>query len=159
VVVAAGGSRTPRVPALAGALPARLRQLTALDYRNPARLPDGEVLVVGGSASGVQIADELAAAGRRVRLAVGRHVRVPHRMRLRNRGVIVNVGSALAFRGIPLRSACCGAKHAVKGFMEPGIIELAHEHSHGYGDTRPTRAARGVGGCRLVSSTGVWDAD
>lgn len=50
-------------------------------------------------------------------------------MRPRNRGVIVNVGSALAFRGIPLQSAYCGAKHAVKGFTESVITELKHERS------------------------------
>jgi NAD(P)-dependent dehydrogenase (short-subunit alcohol dehydrogenase family) len=50
-------------------------------------------------------------------------------MRPRNRGVIVQVGSALAFRGIPLQSAYCGAKHAVKGFTESVITELRHENS------------------------------
>jgi len=50
-------------------------------------------------------------------------------MRPRNRGVIVQVGSALAFRGIPLQSAYCGAKHAIKGFTESVIAELKHERS------------------------------
>jgi NAD(P)-dependent dehydrogenase (short-subunit alcohol dehydrogenase family) len=51
------------------------------------------------------------------------------RMRPRNRGVIVQVGSALAFRGIPLQSAYCGAKHAMVGFTESVITELIHDHS------------------------------
>lgn len=51
-------------------------------------------------------------------------------MRPRDRGVIVNVGSALAYRGIPLQSAYCGAKHAVVGFSESVITELAHEKSN-----------------------------
>jgi NAD(P)-dependent dehydrogenase (short-subunit alcohol dehydrogenase family) len=51
-------------------------------------------------------------------------------MRPRNRGVIINVGSALAFRGIPLQAAYCGAKHAVKGFTESVITELKHEGSN-----------------------------
>jgi NAD(P)-dependent dehydrogenase (short-subunit alcohol dehydrogenase family) len=51
------------------------------------------------------------------------------RMRPRNRGVIVNVGSAMAYRSIPLQSAYCGAKHAVKGFTESVMCELAHEKS------------------------------
>jgi NAD(P)-dependent dehydrogenase (short-subunit alcohol dehydrogenase family) len=51
------------------------------------------------------------------------------RMRPRDRGSIVQVGSALAFRGIPLQSAYCGAKHAVKGFTESVITELRHERS------------------------------
>ncbi len=50
-------------------------------------------------------------------------------MRPRDRGVIVNVSSALAYRGIPLQSAYCGAKHAVKGFSESVITELRHEKS------------------------------
>jgi NAD(P)-dependent dehydrogenase (short-subunit alcohol dehydrogenase family) len=50
-------------------------------------------------------------------------------MRARNRGVIVQVGSALAYRGIPLQSAYCGAKHAIKGFTESVITELKHERS------------------------------
>jgi NAD(P)-dependent dehydrogenase (short-subunit alcohol dehydrogenase family) len=51
------------------------------------------------------------------------------RMRPRDRGVIINVGSAMAYRSIPLQSAYCGAKHAVKGFTESVMCELAHEKS------------------------------
>jgi NAD(P)-dependent dehydrogenase (short-subunit alcohol dehydrogenase family) len=51
------------------------------------------------------------------------------RMRPRDRGVIVNVGSAMSARSIPLQAAYCGAKHAVKGFTESVITELAHERS------------------------------
>lgn len=51
------------------------------------------------------------------------------RMRPRDRGVIVQIGSALALRGIPLQSAYCGAKHAIRGFTESVISELKHEHS------------------------------
>ena len=51
------------------------------------------------------------------------------RMRRRNTGTIVQVGSALAYRGIPLQSAYCGSKHAVQGFHESLRCELLHEHS------------------------------
>ena len=51
------------------------------------------------------------------------------RMRPRDRGVIVNVCSAMSYRSIPLQSAYCGAKHAVKGFTESVITELVHEKS------------------------------
>lgn len=51
------------------------------------------------------------------------------RMRPRDRGVVVNVGSAMSARSIPLQAAYCGAKHAVKGFTESVITELAHERS------------------------------
>lgn len=50
-------------------------------------------------------------------------------MRPRDRGVIVQVGSALAYRAIPLQSAYCGAKHAIKGFTEALRTELLHERS------------------------------
>ena len=52
------------------------------------------------------------------------------RMRLRNRGAIVQVGSALSYRGIPLQSAYCAAKHAVQGFMDSLRCELLHERSN-----------------------------
>ncbi|MCU1345595.1 MAG: family NAD(P)-dependent oxidoreductase [Acidimicrobiia bacterium] len=50
-------------------------------------------------------------------------------MQPRNRGVIIQVGSALAYRGIPLQSAYCGAKHAIQGFTESVRCELLHDHS------------------------------
>jgi short-subunit dehydrogenase len=52
------------------------------------------------------------------------------RMKPRNRGTIVQVGSALGVRGIPLQSAYCGAKHAINGFTESLRTELMHEHSN-----------------------------
>jgi short-subunit dehydrogenase len=51
------------------------------------------------------------------------------RMHARNRGTIVLVGSALAYRGIPLQAPYCGAKHAIKGFFESLRSELLHERS------------------------------
>jgi NADP-dependent 3-hydroxy acid dehydrogenase YdfG len=51
------------------------------------------------------------------------------RMKERDRGTIVQVGSALAYRGIPLQTAYCGAKHAVQGFNEALRCELLHERS------------------------------
>jgi NAD(P)-dependent dehydrogenase (short-subunit alcohol dehydrogenase family) len=52
------------------------------------------------------------------------------RMKARDRGVIVQTGSALAYRGIPLQSVYCGAKHAIKGFTESLLTELRHENSN-----------------------------
>lgn len=52
------------------------------------------------------------------------------RMLPRDRGTIVQVGSTLAYRGIPLQSAYCGAKHAIQGFHEALRTELLHEHSN-----------------------------
>jgi NAD(P)-dependent dehydrogenase (short-subunit alcohol dehydrogenase family) len=55
---------------------------------------------------------------------------VLRRMRERNRGTIVQVGSTLAYRGIPLQTAYCGAKHALQGFHESLRCELLNEHSN-----------------------------
>jgi NAD(P)-dependent dehydrogenase (short-subunit alcohol dehydrogenase family) len=52
------------------------------------------------------------------------------RMRVRDRGTIVQVSSALAYRSIPLQSAYCGAKHALAGFVDALRCELVHEQSH-----------------------------
>ncbi|GAA2092933.1 SDR family oxidoreductase [Microlunatus panaciterrae] len=52
------------------------------------------------------------------------------RMRERDQGTIVQVGSALAYRGIPLQTAYCGAKHAIQGFHESLRCELMHENSN-----------------------------
>jgi putative flavoprotein involved in K+ transport len=81
VVVATGACSTSHVPAIATALPARIHQITPIAYRNPASIADGRVLVVGASASGIQIADELLRSGREVVVAVGDHVRLPRTYR------------------------------------------------------------------------------
>ena len=52
------------------------------------------------------------------------------KMKVRDRGTIVQVGSALAYRGIPLQTAYCGAKHAIQGFHEALRCELLHEKSN-----------------------------
>ena len=77
VVVATGDQNVPRVPALAGRLPGRVAQLHAADYRGPAQLPEGAVLVVGSAQSGCQIAEDLLAGGRQVVLATSPAGRVP----------------------------------------------------------------------------------
>jgi putative flavoprotein involved in K+ transport len=83
VVAATGPFQQPLIPPL---LPADtpVRQLHSSAYRNPGELPEGAVLVVGAGSSGVQIADELLRAGRRVYLSVGPHDRPPRRYRGRD---------------------------------------------------------------------------
>jgi len=73
VVVATGPFQVPFLPAVAGGLDGTVFQVHSAGYRNPAQLPDGEVVVVGGGNSGFQIAEELAAT-RKVTLAVGQRV-------------------------------------------------------------------------------------
>jgi putative flavoprotein involved in K+ transport len=84
IVVATGPYQTPRVPRAAERLPDDIVQLHSSDYRNPARLPEGDVLVVGTGQSGCQIAEDLHLAGRRVHLAVGGAPRVARRYRGRD---------------------------------------------------------------------------
>jgi putative flavoprotein involved in K+ transport len=81
VVVATGPWGQPYVPETVDVAGTDLHLTTASRYRNPDALPDGGVLVVGASSSGVQIADELSRAGREVVLAAGRHTRMPRRYR------------------------------------------------------------------------------
>ena len=84
VVVASGACNVPTVPALAAAVPADIVQVTPFEYGNPSRLPEGGVLVVGASATGVQLAAEIQRSGRPVTLAVGEHVRLPRLYRGRD---------------------------------------------------------------------------
>jgi len=85
VVAATGGSSEPRVPVFAADMPSTVYQVTALSYRRPAEIDGrGRVLVVGASASGVQIADELVRAGRDVTISVGEHIRLPRSYRGRD---------------------------------------------------------------------------
>lgn len=81
VVIATGWCDRPAIPALARALSSDIHQVTPHAYRNPDQLPAGGVLLVGASATGVQLADELRASGRDVTIAVGRHTRVPRTYR------------------------------------------------------------------------------
>jgi putative flavoprotein involved in K+ transport len=84
VVIATGACNIPSVPHVAAELPKSVASVTPMQYRNPAQLEPGGVLVVGASASGVQIADELQRSGRAVTLAVGEHIRMPRTYRGRD---------------------------------------------------------------------------
>jgi putative flavoprotein involved in K+ transport len=84
LVLASGACNVPCVPRLAEAVPPAIRTLTPFAYRNPDQLEDGGVLVVGASATGVQLADEIQRSGRPVTLAVGEHIRAPRTYRGRD---------------------------------------------------------------------------
>jgi putative flavoprotein involved in K+ transport len=81
VVIATGHADVPHVPDLARGLSPHIVQVTPTSYHNPRQLPSGGVRVVGASASGVQLADELRRSGREVVVAVGCHRRLPRRYR------------------------------------------------------------------------------
>jgi len=84
LVIASGACNLPSVPALRSAVPASIECFTPMDYRCPEQLPDGGVLVVGASATGLQLAEEIRRSGRRVTLSVGEHVRLPRTYRGRD---------------------------------------------------------------------------
>ncbi|NMM43386.1 NAD(P)-binding domain-containing protein [Rhodospirillaceae bacterium KN72] len=83
VVAATGPFQRPVIPPIVPET-SGLMQIHSCDYRNPAQLPNGGVLVVGGGASGVQIADELNRAGKKVYISVGPHHRPPRAYRGRD---------------------------------------------------------------------------
>lgn len=83
VVAATGPFQRPAIPPVVPQ-DAPVHQMHSAAYRNPDQLPEGAVLVVGGGSSGVQIADELMTAGRRVYLSLGPHDRPPRRYRGRD---------------------------------------------------------------------------
>lgn len=84
VVLATGGFNFAKVPAAAADLPGGMLSMTAFDYKRPDQLGPGGVLVVGASATGIQIAEEVHRSGRPVTLAVGEHVRMPRTYRGRD---------------------------------------------------------------------------
>jgi putative flavoprotein involved in K+ transport len=84
LVIATGACNIATTPSLSASLPHEVMSLTPLQYRNPDLLPHGGVMIVGASASGVQLAREIRASGRRVVLCVGEHVRVPRTYRGRD---------------------------------------------------------------------------
>jgi putative flavoprotein involved in K+ transport len=77
VVLATGGFNLANVPPVADRMPRTVQSFTPIQYRRPELLPQGEALVVGASATGIQIAEEIHLSGRPVTLAVGEHVRLP----------------------------------------------------------------------------------
>ncbi len=81
VVMAISGYHQPAVPRVGERFSLELTQIHSRDYRNPAQLPAGEVLVVGTGQSGCQIAEDLHLAGRKVHLAVGDAPRSPRKYR------------------------------------------------------------------------------
>ena len=84
LVIASGACNIAAIPSLSADLPHEVTSLTPVQYRNPGLLPDGGVMIVGASASGIQLAREIHASGRRVLLSVGEHVRMPRTYRGRD---------------------------------------------------------------------------
>ena len=77
LVIASGAYNVAVVPTISADLPRSIVSMTPMEYRNPGHLPDGGVMIVGASATGVQLAKEICASGRHVTLCVGEHIRLP----------------------------------------------------------------------------------
>ena len=151
VVVATGPFQVPVVPPFAGELAGSVRQLHSAEYRDPAALPDGNVLVVGGGNSGFQIAEELA-AHRQVDLAIGtelpllpqrvlgrdlfwwltrtRLIRVPvtsrlgRRLRARDDVVIGTDRRRLEQAGVRMRPRVVSAAGRIVRFADDGRLDV-----------------------------------
>ncbi len=112
VVMANGHFSVPNIPAVASAVPNSINMISARDYKNCDQLDEGSVLVIGASATGLQLANEIRNSGRQVRLSVGEHVRMPRTYRGRDiqwwmnamgllRQSIEEVDDITRVRGIP----------------------------------------------------------
>jgi putative flavoprotein involved in K+ transport len=84
VVIASGANNVAVTPKVAEAIPAGVASLTPHQYKGPEQLEQGGVLIVGASATGLQLADEIRRAGHEVTIAVGEHVRMPRTYRGRD---------------------------------------------------------------------------
>jgi putative flavoprotein involved in K+ transport len=135
VVVATGGFHVPHRPAIAEQVPGTAVQLHSHEYRNASSLPPGAVLVVGSGQSGVQIAEELHDAGRRVFLSVGSAGRLPRRYRgsdsFRWLAEVAERGDAL---GTPLPAA--------DRLPDPRLRLAGNPHCSGHGGGHDTNLRR-----------------
>ena len=77
VVLATGECNIPRIPKFADELPSTIARMTPMEYRNTDQLGEGGVLIVGASATGIQLSEEIHSSVRPVTLAVGEHIRAP----------------------------------------------------------------------------------
>jgi putative flavoprotein involved in K+ transport len=84
VILASGACNIPSVPKIGDLVPNDIHTITPHEYRSPKQLEDGGVMVVGASATGLQLAEEIRDSGRAVTIATGEHVRMPRSYRGRD---------------------------------------------------------------------------
>jgi putative flavoprotein involved in K+ transport len=135
VIVATGGYHVPRVPACAARVTTRVSSLHSHAYRNERQLPPGAVLVVGSGQTGVQLAEELHRAGRRVFLSVGSAGRWPRRYRGKDVFVWLRL---LATRGEELGTPLPSAEK----LADPRRRLAANPHLSGHGGGHETDLRR-----------------
>jgi putative flavoprotein involved in K+ transport len=123
IVVASGGQRVPRIPEVAGELPVGIRQLAAAEYRDPASLPAGAVLVVGSAQTGVQIVEDLVAAGRTVYLCTSAVGRIPRRYRGRD---VLDLMSEVGLFDVPIEKLPDPSVRFLATAIVSGVGPLGH---------------------------------
>lgn len=144
VVVAGGPFQAPHVPALAAGLDPSIEQVHVHHYRRPEQLPPGGVLVVGTGQSGVQIAEELVAAGRSVTISVGHCWRAPRWYRTKD------IFWWLRMLGTTGREIGVGLPR-VDQIPDPRARFACNPHLSGHGGGHETNLRRmGAEGVRLV---------
>jgi putative flavoprotein involved in K+ transport len=137
------------VPAFARGLAECVHQQVPSRYKRPADLPDGGVLIVGASASGAQIADELARSGRRVLLAVGKHLRVPRSYRGRDLFFWLERMGRLAERASEMRDLAAAKRvpsYQLVGRSDGAGVDLAALQARG---VQLTGRVTGIDGQRV----------
>jgi putative flavoprotein involved in K+ transport len=153
VVIATGGFHVPNVPGLAAAVPRRVLSLHSSGYRRPGDLPPGAVLVVGSAQTGVQLVEELRAAGREVYLSVGSAGRFPRRYRGRDCFVWLALAAQRgAELGVPLP--------AVDTLPDPRRRLAGNPHVSGHGGGHDTNLRQyGRDGVRLLGRLTAVDGE
>ncbi len=144
VIVAGGPFGRPHMPAIAGSLDPSIQSLHLNDYRNEAALSPGGVLLVGSGQSGVQLAEELMAAGREVTMAVGRCGRFPRSYRGRD--------IFWWLRSLATRGPALGTPLPAPGNLASSRLRLAcNPQLSGHGERHDTNLrAMGRAGLRLA---------
>jgi len=125
VIIATGHCDVPYVPPMSAGLSRRLMQTVPTRYRRPSDLPDGGVLVVGASASGVQLADELRRVGRHVTISVGRHTRLPRMHRGRDIMVWLDAMGTLGQTTVDVENPLSQPSLQLVGRPDHGTLDLA----------------------------------
>ena len=150
VVVATGHCDRPSVPPFAAALSRDLVQVVPSGYRRSGELPPGGVLVVGASATGIQLAAEIHASGRPVVLATGRHIRLPRRYRGRDILWWLDAAGVLGETAAEVRDLAASRRQPsmqLVGRPDHRSIDLGVLHAAG---VRVVGRAVGVGGDRIL---------
>jgi putative flavoprotein involved in K+ transport len=153
VVIATGGFHVPNVPGLAAAVPRRVLSLHSSGYRRPGDLPPGAVLVVGSAQTGVQLVEELRAAGREVYLSVGSAGRFPRRYRGRDSFAWLALAAERgAELGVPLPTAAT--------LPDPRRRLAGNPHVSGHGGGHDTNLRQyGRDGVRLLGRLTAVDGE